>query len=643
MRVRKSLALAVKVIASAGLLSLAVRDIDWAAAGDALRDLDPTWVLLAPVVMLLAQLVSGIRWHLLLHAHGVDIPLRRSVALTLVSSFFNSGLPSTFGGDAARVYYAAKNGGALPEVAATTLLDRFAGLTCVTLAALMVTTVSDLSGTFGPVWRGVCLTLSIGVLVAFVGLALINHVPRPKFLAGTLGPATNWKVVLLKALAGIAAIRFSVGATALATAVLSEAADLRSAGIAAPILVLGHLPPWQAREAVRLGVAVTVFDDEAAHHLSDAAVAVGRTVPVHVKVDTGLRRIGLEPADVVPFGRRLAALRGIKVEGLYTHLATADAADQSFAREQLARFNRVIDAWYGSGLPRPRWVHAANSAAAVHLPEARFDLVRPGIALHGIAPSAEATLPAGFRAAMQLKTRIAQVKHVRLGEAVSYGRTWVAPTDTLIGVLPIGYGDGLRRGPQTWGGALVRGRRVPFVGRICMDMCMVDVTGIPGVRAGDHAVLDADVESAGSGLHRDEAAAHHGVEHGHSWFGVVDEVGGRVIARNAVASEARADFRALTTWQTATSAAALRNIAACSRLHPRSVQTSASRSSRASRTASSRSAPSPIATVCSRVATRGRASGQSRTTRQVATTVPSTSTPVRQASPSPWRACRSPT
>ncbi len=274
MRVRKSLALAVKVIASAGLLSLAVRDIDWAAAGDALRDLDPTWVLLAPVVMLLAQLVSGIRWHLLLHAHGVDIPLRRSVALTLVSSFFNSGLPSTFGGDAARVYYAAKNGGALPEVAATTLLDRFAGLTCVTLAALMVTTVSDLSGTFGPVWRGVCLTLSIGVLVAFVGLALINHVPRPKFLAGTLGPATNWKVVLLKALAGIAAIRFSVGATALATLLSAPVFVLngialgiisganggtatlgiaQGVAVAAPMILLSSVPisfaGWGVREA----------------------------------------------------------------------------------------------------------------------------------------------------------------------------------------------------------------------------------------------------------------------------------------------------------------------------------------------------------------------------------------------------------
>ena len=298
------------------------------------------------------------------------------------------------------------------------------------------------------------------------------------------------------------------GVTALATAVLSEAADLRVAGISAPILVLGHLPPWQAREAVRLGVEVTVFDDEAARHLSEAAVAVGRKVPVHVKVDTGLRRIGLEPADVVRFGRSLNALQGIEIAGLYTHLATADAADRSFAREQLARFNHVIDEWARAGLPRPRWIHAANSAAAIHLPEARFDVVRPGIALHGVAPGAEATLPSGFRAALQLKTRIAQVKHVKFGESVSYGRTWVAPTDTMIGVLPIGYGDGLRRGPRTWGGALVRGRRVPFVGRICMDMCMIDVTGVPGVRAGDLAVLIGS--QGGDAITVEEVAAHAG-------------------------------------------------------------------------------------------------------------------------------------
>lgn len=279
------------------------------------------------------------------------------------------------------------------------------------------------------------------------------------------------------------------GATALATAVLSEAADLRAAGITAPILVLGHLPPWQARDAVRLGVAVTVFDDDSARHLSDAALAVGRTIAVHVKIDTGLRRIGLEPADVVSFGRRLTTLPGLAVEGIYTHLATADAADQSFAREQLARFSAVVTAWSNAGLVRPRWVHAANSAATVHLPDARLDLVRPGIALYGIAPGPEAPLPADFRAALQLKTRIAQVKQVRAGETVSYGRTWVARTARTIGVLPVGYGDGLRRGPRTWGGALVRGQRVPFVGRICMDMCMIDVTAIPGVRAGDHAVL----------------------------------------------------------------------------------------------------------------------------------------------------------
>ena len=298
------------------------------------------------------------------------------------------------------------------------------------------------------------------------------------------------------------------GAVAIATAVLSEAADLRAAGIAAPILVLGHVAPWQAREAARLGVAATLFDDEAARHLSEAAVALGRTIPVHVKVDTGLRRIGLEPGEVVPFARRVAALPGLVIEGLYTHLATADEADATFAHRQLARFMSVLAEWQAAGLRRPRWVHAANSAAALSLPDARLNLVRPGIALFGIAPGPEVPLPPAFRPALQLKTRVAQVKQVATGESVSYGREWVAPSDAMIGVLPIGYGDGMRRGPRTWGEVLVRGRRAPIVGRVCMDMCMIDVSLVPAVRAGDEVVLIG--RQGGDAIRAEDVAARAG-------------------------------------------------------------------------------------------------------------------------------------
>jgi len=177
------------------------------------------------------------------------------------------------------------------------------------------------------------------------------------------------------------------------------------------------------------------------------------------------------------------------VEGLFTHLATADAADLAATRLQLERFREVLAAWEGEGLPRPRYVHAANSAATLRLPEARYDLVRTGIALYGLRPSEETPLPEGFRPALALKTQLAQIHDLPPGEAVSYGGTWVTSRPSRVGVLPVGYADGFRRGPETWGEVLVRGHRVPLVGRVCMDMSMVDVTDVPGARAGDEVVL----------------------------------------------------------------------------------------------------------------------------------------------------------
>lgn len=280
------------------------------------------------------------------------------------------------------------------------------------------------------------------------------------------------------------------GAVMLGTAVLSEAATLRAHGITAPILVMGYTPAWQAREVARLGVAVCLYSLDLATSLSRATLALQRPpVAVHLKVDTGMHRLGLRPDQVVAFARQVATLPGVQIEGLFTHFATADRADAAYAGEQLRRFREVLDAWEGAGLPRPRYVHAANSAAALRLPEARFDLVRPGIALYGLHPSEDAPLPEGFSPALALKTQLAQVHDLPAGEPVSYGGTWVTPRPSRIGVLPLGYADGVRRAPATWGDVLVRGRRAPLVGRVCMDMCMVDVTDVPGVRAGDEVVL----------------------------------------------------------------------------------------------------------------------------------------------------------
>src|SRR5579875_3862736 len=281
------------------------------------------------------------------------------------------------------------------------------------------------------------------------------------------------------------------GAGWLGVATLSEAQPLRAAGVSAPILVFGYLPPWQARDAVRLDLRATIYELASARALAEAAREQGTQARVHVKIDTGMARLGIRWEDIpaiVSFFREVHTLDGLLVEGVFTHFATADSADQTYARRQLDRFHQVLAALDAAGL-RPPITHAANSAATLTLPEARFDLVRPGIAIYGLAPSDDVPLPDGFRPALSFKTQVAQVKEIPAGEGISYGATYVTREPTRIAVLPVGYADGFRRGPANWGEVLVRGRRAPLLGRVCMDQCMIDVTHIPDVRAGDEVVL----------------------------------------------------------------------------------------------------------------------------------------------------------
>jgi len=311
-----------------------------------------------------------------------------------------------------------------------------------------------------------------------------------------VGPATDVLVSLKADAYGHGALRVARtallnGASWLGVATLSEATPLRMAGVTAPILVFGYIPPWQAREAARLDVRVTVYSADIAAELAQAARDLDRTIRVHIKVDTGMARLGLRAEDVegiVRFIEELRGMRGVEVEGIFTHLATADSADQNYALRQLARFDAVLDALDASGL-RPPIVHAANSAAALTLPQSRYSLVRPGIAIYGLAPSAEAPLPTGFQPALAFKTQVAQVKDIPPGEGVSYGATYVTERETRIAVLPVGYADGFRRAPATWGSVLIHGQEAPLVGRVCMDQCMVNVSHIPNVRRGDEVVL----------------------------------------------------------------------------------------------------------------------------------------------------------
>jgi alanine racemase len=311
-----------------------------------------------------------------------------------------------------------------------------------------------------------------------------------------VGPDTEVLVSLKADAYGHGALRVARttllnGASWLGVATLSEATPLRAAGVSAPILVFGYIPPWQAREAARLDVRATVYSTDIAAELAQAARDLDRTIRVHVKVDTGMARLGLRAEDiegVVRFVEELRGMRGVEVEGLFTHLATADSADQTYALRQLARFDAVLAALDAHGL-RPPIVHAANSAATLTMPQSRYSMARPGIAIYGLAPSEDVSLPAGFRPALSFKTQVAQVKDIPPGEGVSYGATYVTERETRIAVLPVGYADGFRRAPATWGNVLIHGQEAPLIGRVCMDQCMVDVSHIPDVRRGDEVVL----------------------------------------------------------------------------------------------------------------------------------------------------------
>ena len=285
----------------------------------------------------------------------------------------------------------------------------------------------------------------------------------------------------------VARAALEAGAERLAVAIPEEGARLRGAGIAAPILVLGAILGREAAEAVAaLGLEQAVFDLARARELSDAALRVRREVGVHLAMDTGMGRIGLrEPEAVRTLARQIDALPGLRLVGCFTHLSMADEDDPAYTLRQIRRFEALRAALVLEH-PGPILVHAANSAALFRYPQLHHALVRGGIALYGCAPVPEAV---GLRPAMRWVTEAVHVKTIEPGERVSYGGLFEAKRPTCVMTLPVGYADGYRRGISGRGSVLVRGRRAPILGRICMDQMMVDVTDIPGAALGDAVVL----------------------------------------------------------------------------------------------------------------------------------------------------------
>ncbi|ACN13597.1 Alr [Desulforapulum autotrophicum HRM2] len=288
------------------------------------------------------------------------------------------------------------------------------------------------------------------------------------------------------------------GVTHLGVARLHEALELRNAGINAPILVFGYIPESDVDTLIALEVSPTVFDLETACMLSERAVAKGTHIKIHLKVDTGMGRLGILPDSRRPSSEKkgalaevltISALPGLKIEGIYTHFAAADTLDKGYAEYQHQTFMAFIEGLKHLGIEIPL-VHSANSAALIDLPEAHFNMVRAGIAMYGLAPSGEVDIRSlDLRPAMEIHSIITSVKKVPKSFKVSYGMTYETEKETVIAAVPIGYADGFSRLFSSRGEMIVRGRKAPIAGRVCMDQTLIDVGEIPGVKPGDEVVI----------------------------------------------------------------------------------------------------------------------------------------------------------
>ena len=338
--------------------------------------------------------------------------------------------------------------------------------------------------------------------VSWLEIDLAALAANVRAFQGRLGGAKLAAVVKSEAyghgVAIVAPAALRAGASWLAVWGASEGIPLRRlVGPDVPILCLGHTPPQDFADAVADDLRLTLYDPSAIPALARAARAQGRTARVHLKLETGTHRQGLEAEDAVALARAVAAEAGLVLEGISTHFADIeDTTDHGYAESQMARFTEGVERVATAGT-RPTVRHTACSAAAILFPRTHFDMARVGIGLYGLWPSRETLVSArerglsGFALSpvMTWKALLAQVKDVPAGGYVGYGRTWRAQRRTRIAVIPVGYFEGYSRALSSRAHVLVRGRRAPVLGRVCMNMFMVDVTDVPGAAAGDVAVL----------------------------------------------------------------------------------------------------------------------------------------------------------
>ena len=352
--------------------------------------------------------------------------------------------------------------------------------------------------------RESCLTSKEGNMLhseplwAEIDLSAIRH--NLSEIRGVVGKDTSMLVVVKGNAYGHGAIQVAnaavrEGVEYLGVARMSEAIVLRNAGIKAPILILGYTPPECAPRLVDLRLTQTVHSCEYAERLASFLHCANAKLTVHIKIDTGMGRLGLLPecepgqSSIIDRLQDISRHKVFDLQGIYTHFAASDAACLDNARKQLALFTETLATLKQAGFDFPL-VHAANSAAIMTMPEAYFTMVRPGIVTYGLYPSNEVDRSVfALKPAMTVKASLVSVKDARKGTTVSYGHTHVCDDQTRIGVVPIGYADGYDRLLSSQGTMIVRGKRVPVVGRICMDQTMVDLGAVEHAECGDEVVI----------------------------------------------------------------------------------------------------------------------------------------------------------
>lgn len=286
----------------------------------------------------------------------------------------------------------------------------------------------------------------------------------------------------------VARTALKTGATHLGVALVEEGIELRKNSIEAPILVFGGAFPEQFDDFLNYDLEITLYKFALIEQLNNRCAALQKKARLQVKIDTGMGRVGVNWQEAVNLVRKIKTFSHIDLVGIYTHFATSDEQDKTYAQQQLRRFNKVVEQLRAEQIQIPL-VHAANSGAILDMPEACFNMVRPGMMMYGWYPSPETSESVPIRPVMSLKTRVLYVKDVAPGESVSYGRRFIAKRATRIVTLPVGYADGYNRLLTNKGMVLIQGKKFPVVGRVCMDLIHAKIGKKSEIRAGDEVVL----------------------------------------------------------------------------------------------------------------------------------------------------------